>query len=91
MSSKFLASPKEKLNEYVLPNLTKKNIDIAKSKYENRLNHEINIIQKMKYSSYFLIVSDFVNWAKKIIFLLVLSWDLRNNAGCHGGNSDHIN
>ena len=56
---------KEKLNEYVLPNLTKKNIDIAKSKYENRLNHEINIIQKMKYSSYFLIVSDYIKWAKK--------------------------
>jgi len=33
-------------------------------KYKVRLNHEINIIKEMKYSSYFLIVSDYIKWAK---------------------------
>ena len=33
-------------------------------KYLDRLNHELNIITEMKYSSYFLIVSDYIKWAK---------------------------
>ena len=33
--------------------------------YEDRLNHEINIINSMDYASYFLIVSDYIKWAKK--------------------------
>ena len=33
--------------------------------YKVRLNHEINIIKEMNYSSYFLIVSDYIKWAKK--------------------------
>ncbi len=33
--------------------------------YKNRLNHEIKIINQMKYSSYFLIVSDYIKWSKK--------------------------
>ncbi len=32
--------------------------------YKDRLDHELNIIIEMKYSSYFLIVSDYINWAK---------------------------
>ena len=32
--------------------------------YEDRLNHELNIICKMNYASYFLIVSDYIKWAK---------------------------
>jgi DNA polymerase III subunit alpha len=32
--------------------------------YKDRLNHEISIITEMKYSSYFLIVSDYIKWAK---------------------------
>ncbi len=32
--------------------------------YKTRLDHEISIIQKMNYSSYFLIVSDYIKWAK---------------------------
>jgi len=32
--------------------------------YKNRLEHEIKIINQMKYSSYFLIVSDYIKWAK---------------------------
>ena len=33
-------------------------------KYKDRLDHELKIIIEMKYSSYFLIVSDYIKWAK---------------------------
>ena len=33
--------------------------------YKARLDHELSIIIEMKYSSYFLIVSDYIKWAKK--------------------------
>ena len=33
--------------------------------YKKRLEHEIGIIVKMNYSGYFLIVSDYIKWAKK--------------------------
>ncbi len=33
-------------------------------KYKKRLDHELNIIIEMRYSSYFLIVSDYIKWAK---------------------------
>ncbi|MEE2694767.1 MAG: DNA polymerase III subunit alpha [Pseudomonadota bacterium] len=36
-----------------------------KEKYRSRLEYELDTIIKMGYSSYFLIVSDFINWAKK--------------------------
>ena len=55
---------KEKLNEYVLPE-SKNNKEKTEKIYHERLNHEIDIILKMKYSSYFLIVSDYIKWAKK--------------------------
>ena len=35
-----------------------------KENYKNRLNHEIKIITEMNYSGYFLIVSDYIKWAK---------------------------
>lgn len=34
------------------------------SKYINQLNHELEVIEKTGFSGYFLIVQDFVNWAK---------------------------
>ncbi len=34
-------------------------------RYLDRLNHELDIIIEMRYSSYFLIVSDYIKWAKK--------------------------
>jgi len=40
-----------------------KNIDFIK--YKDRLDHELKIIIEMKYPSYFLIVSDYIKWAKK--------------------------
>tara|TARA_Y100000590_G_scaffold467904_1_gene648510 strand:+ start:4178 stop:7597 length:3420 start_codon:yes stop_codon:yes gene_type:complete len=33
--------------------------------YKERLQHEIKIINKMNYAGYFLIVSDYIKWAKK--------------------------
>ena len=33
-------------------------------KYKDRLIHELDIIIEMKYASYFLIVSDYIKWAK---------------------------
>ena len=33
--------------------------------YKDRLKHELDIIINMKYASYFLIVSDYIKWAKK--------------------------
>ena len=36
--------------------------------YKKRLDYELKVISDMGYSGYFLIVSDFISWAKKIIF-----------------------
>jgi len=55
----------EKLNEYVFPFCKDKNLEKISKTYKQRLNHEIDIICKMKYSSYFLIVSDYIKWAKR--------------------------
>ena len=33
--------------------------------YKDRLDHELSIIIEMKYASYFLIVSDYIKWAKE--------------------------
>ena len=41
------------------------NTDQLKNIYNDRLEHEINIINSMDYASYFLIVSDYIKWAKK--------------------------
>jgi DNA polymerase III subunit alpha len=44
-----------------------KNLDKKKiiKIYEDRLLHELNIINSMDYPSYFLIVSDYIRWSKK--------------------------
>jgi len=55
----------EKLKEYVFPYSDKNQTKQIENLYKERLNHEIEIISKMKYSSYFLIVSDYIKWAKK--------------------------
>ena len=39
--------------------------DLRYKLYKNRLDHEIRIITEMNYASYFLIVSDYIKWAKK--------------------------
>ena len=56
---------KNRLENFVF----KQNKSLDKSKiekiYNQRLLHEIEIINKMNYSGYFLIVSDYIKWAKK--------------------------
>jgi DNA polymerase-3 subunit alpha len=38
--------------------------DERQNQYRERLRYEISVIQKMGFSGYFLIVQDFINWAK---------------------------
>jgi DNA polymerase-3 subunit alpha len=42
----------------------KENYDEIKTEYFERLEYELNMIQKMGFCGYFLIVSDYVSWAK---------------------------
>ena len=57
------------LKEKFLKVFKVENQDLTKNneflKYKERLNHELRIIIEMKYPSYFLIVSDYIKWAKK--------------------------
>ena len=55
----------EKLKNYVYPENKDKDKNQIERIYKERLNHELDIICKMKYPSYFLIVSDYIKWAKK--------------------------
>ena len=48
----------EGLNKYLKSN------DSYKRKYTDRLDNEISVIQKMGFASYFLIVQEFISWAK---------------------------
>ncbi len=47
-------------------NINANDIEINKNylDYKKRLDHELSIIIEMKYASYFLIVSDYIKWAK---------------------------
>ncbi len=47
-------------------NISANDIETEKnySDYKKRLDHELSIIIEMKYASYFLIVSDYIKWAK---------------------------
>ena len=76
ISNTYNRSPEEELSrqaesglDYRLKNFIFKkdtlNFEKLKKKYKDRLTHEINIINSMNYSSYFLIVSDYIKWAKK--------------------------
>jgi len=64
LNSESILGLNKKLNDYVIPESKDKNIDEIKKIYTARLKHEIDIILKMKYASYFLIVSDYIKWAK---------------------------
>jgi len=58
----------EYFNSLVLQSLNKKLSDkniVNKEPYLKRIKTELDVIIKMGYSGYFLIVSDFVMWAKK--------------------------
>ena len=55
----------KKIERFILKKDKHKTKSEIKKIYSDRLSHEINIINKMNYSSYFLIVSDYIKWAKK--------------------------
>ncbi len=75
--SRKSASPEEELSKlayqglenrlvnFILKKNELKSKEMIKKIYEDRLKHEINIINSMDYASYFLIVSDYIKWAKK--------------------------
>lgn len=54
---------KELLQQYCLKGLKNKNLQNNKT-YIDRLNYELDVINKMGYNDYFLIVQDYVNYAK---------------------------
>ena len=54
-----------RLNNFILKKNNNQKEEQVIKKYEDRLSHEINIINSMDYASYFLIVSDYIKWAKK--------------------------
>ena len=65
---KYYIQAKEGLNNRIKNFIIKKNSskkEKIENIYEDRLKHEINIINSMDYASYFLIVSDYIRWAKK--------------------------
>ena len=76
ISSEKEGSADEILKKYSLDGLKEKFIKVFKIKdfdleknenflrYKDRLDHELKIIIEMKYPSYFLIVSDYIKWAK---------------------------
>jgi len=55
---------KDKFLNYFNKDIESVNLDKNYKIYKERLDHELNIIKEMKYSSYFLIVSDYIKWAK---------------------------
>jgi DNA polymerase-3 subunit alpha len=77
IASKESASPEEELSKlskqglenrlesFIFKKNNNKSKDQIKKIYEKRLLHEIDIINSMNYASYFLIVSDYIKWAKK--------------------------
>ena len=54
-----------RIKNFIIKKNASKSEDQIKKIYNDRLKHEINIINSMDYASYFLIVSDYIKWAKK--------------------------
>ncbi len=54
-----------RFNNFIIKKDKNKLLQDLKKNYEDRLLHELNIINSMDYASYFLIVSDYIKWAKK--------------------------
>ena len=67
-NSKYLTEESEKyLNKYLNKEFSSIHVDEFNNKkkiYFDRLSLELKVINDMGFSSYFLIVSDFINWAK---------------------------
>ena len=68
---KFISVENLSENELLIKNSTQGLIEKIKSNnlsaesYKKRLNYELEIINKMGFAGYFLIVADFVKWAKE--------------------------
>jgi DNA polymerase III subunit alpha len=56
---------KNRLKNFILKDINIDNKNTFIKNYEERLSHELNIINSMNYSGYFLIVSDYIRWSKK--------------------------
>ena len=65
LSRQALEGLTHRLNNFILKKDLSQTENEIKKTYMDRLNHEINIINSMDYASYFLIVSDYIRWAKK--------------------------
>jgi len=57
-------TPKSYLEKLIKEKIGKKYSKVTKE-IQDRLDYEMSIIVRMRYESYFLIVQDFVNWAKE--------------------------
>ena len=62
--SKFSFSGLYKKLENYKFSLKQEEFESKKNIYEKRLKYELDVIQKTGYSGYFLIVADFISWAK---------------------------
>ena len=56
---------KNRIENFVLKRKNLKDRSKIEQIYSERLMHEIKIINQMKYAGYFLIVSDYIKWAKQ--------------------------
>ncbi len=54
----------KRLNNFILKKNKKRPVEEIQEIYKDRLLHELKIINSMDYASYFLIVSDYIRWAK---------------------------
>lgn len=50
--------------DFLVKYLKRRNMEDRTEEYFERLNYEIDIISKMEFSDYFLVVSEYVQWAK---------------------------
>jgi len=57
-------TPNEYLTELCYQGLKKRKFDKSLNEVLKRLDYELGVIKETGYASYFLIVADFVNWAK---------------------------
>ena len=69
VEDELLAQAKKGLKNRLENYIFKKNLKLTEKEilkiYEDRLFHELNIINSMNYPGYFLIVSDYIRWSKK--------------------------
>ena len=56
---------RNRLENFILKKKKDKDSKAIHKLYEDRLAHELDIINSMDYSGYFLIVSDYIRWSKK--------------------------